>query len=158
MPTNTYTPLATITLGGSDAEIIFGSIPNSYRDLVIVIAGTASGGTSPSVRFNSDGGANYFNNRLFATPATYSHQTFTDSYGSLGFMNTEQSQVRIQILDYSATDKNKVAIGRNGNTDTLRLETVRWANNAAIHTVSVRMDGGQTYSTNTVISLYGIAG
>lgn len=158
MPTNTYTALATVTLGGSDAEVIFGSIPSNYRDLIITIAGSASGGTSPSVRFNGDGGSNYNNTRMFATPATYSSQSFTADYGSMGFMNTEQSQVRIQIFDYSATNKHKVAIGRNGNTDTLRLESTRWANNNAINTVSVRMDGGATYSTGTVISIYGIAG
>ena len=156
MPTATYTPLATTTLGGSDAEIIFSSIPATYRDLVIVIAGSASGGTSPSVRFNSDGGSNYNNIRMFATPATNNAQAFNADYGSMGFMNTEQGQVRIQIMDYSATNKHKVAIGRNGNTDTLRFEATRWANTAAIHTVSVRMDGAQTYSTGTIISLYGI--
>lgn len=156
MPTNTYTALATVTLGGSDSEIVFSSIPATYRDLIIVIAGAASGATSPSVQFNSDTGSNYENIRLFATPSTYSSQAFNASYGSTGYMNTEQSQVRIQIMDYSATDKHKVAIGRNGNTDTLRLEATRWANTAAIHTVTVRMDGAQTYSTNTVMSLYGI--
>lgn len=156
MPTPTYTALATVTLGGSDAEIIFGSIPNSYRDLIIVIGGSASGGTSPSVRFNSDGGSNYNNIRLFATPATFSSQAFNADYGSMGFMNTERSQVRIQIFDYATTNKQKVAIGRNGNTDTIRIEATRWANTAAINTVSVRMDGGATYSTGTVISLYGV--
>jgi hypothetical protein len=158
MPTTTYTPLATVTLGGSDAEIIFSSIPATYRDLVIIIAGTASGATSPSLRFNSDGGSNYNNLRLFANPSTYTQQAFTDTYGSMGYMNTDQSLVRIHILDYSDTNKQKVAFGRNGNSDTVRLETTRWANTAAIHTVSVRMDGAQTYSTGTVISLYGIVG
>lgn len=156
--TNTYVPLATVTLGVADSEVIFGSIPATYRDLVIVIAGSASTGNSPAVRFNSDGGNNYQNVRMFATPSTFNAQTFTDNYGSMGFMNTEQSQVRIQIMDYSVTNKNKLAIGRNGNTDTLRLERTRWANNAAIHTVSVRFDGGATYSIGTVISMYGIVG
>lgn len=156
MPTSTYTPLATVTLGGSDAEIIFSSIPATYRDLVIIIAGTASGATSPSVRFNSDGGSNYNNMRLFGTPATYNAQAFNADYGSMGFMNTTQSSVRIQIFDYGVTNKHKLAIGRNANTDTVRFEATRWANTAAIHTVSVRMDGAQSYATGTVISLYGI--
>ena len=156
MPTTTFTPLATVTLGGSDAEVIFSSIPNTYRDLIIVIAGTASGGTSPSIRFNSDGGSNYENTRLFANSSTFNSQAFNADYGSMGFMNTDQSMVRIQIFDYSATDKHKVAIGRNANTDTVRFEGTRWANTAAVHTVSVRMDGAQTYSTGTVISIYGI--
>lgn len=158
MGSPTYIPLATVTLGGSDNEIIFGSVPQIYRDLIIVISGSATGATSPSLRFNSDGGANYNNIRMFANPSTYSSQAFTDSYGSMGFMNTEQSSLFIQIFDYSTTDKHKVAIGRNGNTDTIRVEATRWANTAAITSVSVRMDGGQNYSTGTVMSIYGIAG
>jgi hypothetical protein len=158
VPTNTYTSLATVTLGGSDAETIFGSIPATYRDLVIVISGTASGETSPSVRFNEDAGENYANLRMFANPSTYTQQAFNASYGSLGYMNTERSSVVMHILDYSVTTKQKVAFGRNSNTGTLRFEAVRWTNTSAIHTISVRMDGAQTYSTGTVISLYGIVG
>ena len=158
MPTNTYTALATVTLGGSDAEIIFGSIPATYRDLVIVISGTASGETSPSLRFNEDAGENYSNLRMFANSSTYTQQAFTASYASLGYMNTERSSVVMHILDYSVTTKQKVAFGRNSNTGTLRFESARWNNTSAIHTISVRMDGGQTYSNTTVISLYGIVG
>ena len=158
MPTNTYIPLATATLGGSDAEIIFGSIPQSYRDLVVVISGSATGGTSPSLRFNSDGGANYNMVRIFANSGSHSSQAFTAEYGSVGFMSTEQSQVVAQIFDYSANNKHKVVLGRGGNTDTLRYEIVRWANTTPVTSVSVRMDGGASYTTGTVISLYGIAG
>lgn len=158
MPTNTYTPIASTILTTSQAGVTFASIPSTFRDLVIIIDGAASGGTSPSLRFNGDGGSNYANLRLFATPSTTSAQAFTDTYGSMGFMNTEQSSLFIQILDYSVTDKQKVAFGRNGNTDTLRLESTRWTNTARIESVNVRMDGSATYSAGTVISLYGIAG
>lgn len=156
MPTTTYTPLATTTLGGSDAEIIFSSIPATYRDLVIIIAGSATGDTSPSIRFNSDGGSNYNNIRLFGNASTYNAQAFNADYGSMGFMSATQSSARIQIFDYAVTNKHKLAIGRNANPGTVRFEATRWANTAAIHTVSVRMDGAQSYATGTVISLYGI--
>lgn len=158
MGSPTYIPLATVTLGGSDNELIFSSIPSFYRDLIITIAGSASSGSSPSLRFNNDGGSNYNNNRMFANPSTFNSQSFTDTYGSVGFFNSDQSHIRIHILDYSTTDKHKIAIGRNANADTVRLEATRWANTAAIHTVSVRMDGAQNYNTGTVISLFGIAG
>ncbi len=158
MPTSTFIALATTTLGGSDAEVIFSSIPQTYKDLIIVIGGQASGGTSPSLRFNSDGGSNYNMIRVFATPATQNAQSFNADYGSVGFMNGEQTSIRAHIFDYSASDKHKFVIGRNGNTDTLRIEGVRWASTSPITSVSVRMDGAQTYSTGTVISLYGIAG
>jgi hypothetical protein len=158
MPTPTYTALATVTLGGSDTEIVFSSIPQSYRDLVVVIGGSANAGTSPSLRFNNDSGSNYNIVRMYANGSTYSSQSFNATYGSVGFMNTEKSTVVAHIMDYSATDKHKTALGRSSNTDTLRLEIVRWANTSAITTLEVRMDGGSLYSTGTVMSLYGIAG
>lgn len=154
--TSTHILLNRVTLAASSATVLFSSIPQTYGDLILVISGTASAGTSPSLNFNGDSGANYSNIRMFANSGATSSQAFTDSYGSMGFMNTERSTIRIQIFDYSASDKHKIAIGRGGNTDTIRLEATRWANNAAITSVTVRMDGAQTYSTGTTFSLYGV--
>lgn len=154
--TPTYVLLNQITLAASSSSVTFSNLPQTYGDLVIVVSGTASGGSSPSLNFNGDAGANYSNMRLYANPSTYSAQTFVDSYGSMGFMSTERTGITMQIFDYAAVDKHKTAIGRGGNTDTLRLEATRWANTAAITSVTVRMDGSQTYSAGTTLSLYGV--
>ena len=45
MPTPTYTPLATVTLGTSAASVTFSSIPATYRDLILIFDGTGSGST-----------------------------------------------------------------------------------------------------------------
>jgi hypothetical protein len=154
--TPTYVLLNEVTLATSSASVVFSSIPQTYSDLIIAISGTASGETSPSLNFNGDSGANYANLRLFANSSTTSAQAFTDSYGSTGFMSTERSTIRIQIFDYSATDKQKVTISRGGNTANLRLEATRWTNTAAINSITVRMDGAQTYGIGTTFYLYGI--
>jgi hypothetical protein len=154
--TPTYVLLNQVTLATSASSITFSRIPQNFGDLVIVVNGLASGATSPSLNFNGDSAANYSNTRMFANPSTFNSQAFTDSYGSMGFMSTERSNVIIQIFDYSAIDKHKAAIGRGGNTDTLRLEATRWSNTAAITSITVRMDGSQTYSLGTSFCLYGV--
>ncbi len=154
--TPTHILLNQVVLAASSATVVFSSLPQNYRDLILVISGTASGDTSPSLNFNGDSGANYANLRLFANASTTSAQAFTDSYGSTGFMSTERSTIRIQIFEYSATDKQKTTLSRGGNTANLRLEATRWTNTAAITSITVRMDGAQTYSTGTTFSLYGV--
>lgn len=154
--TPTHVLLNQITLAASASSVSFSNIPQNYADLVIVISGISSAGTSPSLNFNGDGGSNYNNIRMYASAAGFNAQAFTDSYGSIGFMTTQQTSIRVQIFDYSAIDKHKLAVGRGGNTDTIRFEATRWANTSAITSVTVRMDGSQTYNTGTTISIYGV--
>lgn len=156
MPTATYTPLATITLGTAAQQVVFASIPQTFRDLILVIGGSASGDTSPSLRFNGSTG-NTSVVRMFSNSGSSNSQTLSDNYISIGFMNTTQSTTVAHILDYAATDKFKPVIGRGGTTSTIRMEVGRWNSTTAITSLSVGMDGSQTYSIGTTISLYGVA-
>jgi hypothetical protein len=52
----TYEPLASVSLTGAAQEITFGSIPNTYTDLVVNLVATASGGNSDVIiYFNGSG-------------------------------------------------------------------------------------------------------
>jgi hypothetical protein len=42
---NTYEAIATQTLGSAAASVTFSSIPGTYTDLVLVVAGTLTTGT-----------------------------------------------------------------------------------------------------------------
>jgi len=59
MPTPTYTPLATVTLGSATSSVTFSSIPATYRDLILIFDGTRTGNNNVQYRFNSDTGTNY---------------------------------------------------------------------------------------------------
>jgi hypothetical protein len=59
MPTPTYIPLATVTLGSADSSVTFSSIPATYRDLILVLNGTRSTTSGVRARANADAGANY---------------------------------------------------------------------------------------------------
>ena len=162
MPTNTYTALATVTLGGSDASITFASIPATYRDLVLVINGNTTGNADYGLRFNSDSGANYSfvymgGNGTSTAGGTNSAETqvVLDAYF---WRSSERSTLVAQIMDYSATDKHKTVLSRNhvagGGVDAFAN---RWANTAAITSIEARVStGGQSFATGTTLSLYGI--
>lgn len=162
MPTNTYTALATVTLGGSDSSITFSSIPATYRDLILVIVGNTTGNADYGLRFNGDSGANYSfvymgGNGSSTVSGTSSSETqiVLDGYF---WRSGEISSCIVQIMDYSANNKHKQVLSRNnvagGGVDAFAN---RWANTAAITSVEVRVStGGQSFATGTTLSLYGV--
>jgi hypothetical protein len=159
MPTPTYTPLATVTLGSSTSSLLFSSIPSSYRDLVLVIGGNTSATAEVQLRFNSDSGSNYFAVRgLGFTGGVYTDSnTSVTSTAAIASIGTSNNTVIQHIMDYSATDKHKNVLARSmiGTSDVV-MGTARWASTSAITTINVLISTG-TYSIGTVFSLYGIA-
>jgi hypothetical protein len=163
MPTNTYTALATVTLGGTDSEIVFASIPNTYKDLILIINGKASvpGADSAVMRFNSDTGSNYSNVRMVGTGSAATSYSDTAAFGYVGVItnSTNPFSIITQIMDYSATDKHKTFLSRSGQDNGWASAfAARWANTAAITSVSVLVPTGSTwtYQAGTTFSLYGV--
>jgi hypothetical protein len=155
MPTSTYTPLATVTLGSSASSVTFSSIPATYRDLVLVYAGsTGSFANDLAARFNSDTGSNYSRVAMFNTSSNTATQTF------LGIGNAQTGTLFntiAQFMDYSATDKHKTALTRSNQTDGLvEARAGRWANTAAISSINVFLGSGGNFNAGATFNLYGI--
>jgi len=160
MSTGAYIALANVTLSTSDSSITFSSIPNAYRDLVIVITGRTTANADLGFRFNGDSNANYSfvymgsdgSNELSGTAAGQT-QIVLDAYF---WRSTEISTCIAHIMDYSAADKHKTVLSRNnvagGGTDAFAN---RWANTAAITSVEVR-NPAQSFASGTTFSLYGV--
>jgi hypothetical protein len=155
MPTPTYIALATVTLGSTDSEVVFSSIPATYRDLVLVAVHTSNtGGADTGIRFNSDTGSNYSMVRMTSAPASASA---TQSYAYSGDNNPDRRTVITQIMDYAQTDKHKTLLTRYaGFNDTTMAIAARWANTNAITTVSIFPSGG-SWTSGSTFSLYGVA-
>ena len=155
MPTNTYTALATITLTGTDSEIIFGSIPASFRDLVLICSATASTGQDILIKLNTD--ASNFSRQYAYGPGSGTNAN-ADSSNGMGVVRTSASNSVIQFMDYSATDKQKTIISRlNGASDYgVAMIAGRWASTTAINSISAYVGSG-TFSIGSTFSLYGIA-
>ena len=163
MPTPTYTPLATVTLGSSASSVTFSSIPATYRDLVLVVAGTlVSGSQNPRVQFNADTGNNYSNVWMggSGSAATSGNNSSVD-YNFGGVIFTAQGNNILQIMDYSATDKHKTTLTRgNAGTSTsgqaVSAWAGRWANTSAITSVRFFLNF-ESFDVGTTINLFGIA-
>lgn len=160
MPTPTYTPLANITLGAISTAVTFGSIPATYRDLIVVsqIIGTAAG-INFNVRVNNNSTTNaYLRQRMSGDGSTASASFITSNIFSI----TSQSQIDttanfnsiIHIMDYSQTDKHKTFLLRSNNSSTgLDQFAGRWANTAAINEINL---AATSFAAGSTFALYGI--
>jgi hypothetical protein len=164
-PVSTYVSLATYTVTGSpDAEVIFSSIPATYRDLVCVVDGTfVTDGFAQNfwVRFNESTSSIYSAVRMTgngSTTASGSETTTRFVFG--GANNNQKFNMVLQAFDYSATDKHKVFLGRQ---DAAAFQTgayaVRFASTDALTSISFLTADAATvkYAVGTTFSLYGIA-
>jgi hypothetical protein len=158
MPTPTYVPMATVTLGASASSVTFSSIPATYRDLIIVLNGTTNASSGIGARFNSDSGSNYSGVRMIGSSAGVLSDSFTISRIVQTAGNTSLRTAFIsQVMDYSATDKHKTVLTRHNITnDTTAAIAARWANTAAVTTIEIFATDADTIATGTVISLYGV--
>ena len=160
MPTSTYIPLATLTLGSAASSVTFSSIPATYRDLIVVFAGTRTGSNNILFRFNSDTGSNYnwvVANGNGSTTASVAETVTSIPTGYYNIATDAQMNVIFQVMDYSATDKHKTALSRNSQAAAgVAMVAGRWGNTAAITTLQV-LTGDANFGSGSTFSLYGIA-
>jgi hypothetical protein len=116
MPTPTYTPLATVTLGSASASVTFSSIPATYRDLIVVFAGAATASATAFIRLNGDTGSNYSSvmARGNGSNAASASTTTTGAWviAQNQTLGTAQSNAISQVMDYSTTNKHKTIFSR----------------------------------------------
>jgi hypothetical protein len=165
--TGTYTPLANITLGSSAGTISFGSIPSTYRDLVLILNAvlpSGSGGGTLTARVNGDSGGNY-SSQLMAgsgsSVAAATNQQGTSTLTTTGRFTTMDQTNRfimlMNFMDYAQTDKHKTILVRSNNAAS-GIEAIvnRWANTAAITSVSLTPNFSVQFGAGTTVSLYGV--
>jgi hypothetical protein len=153
MPTPTYIALATTTLVATDAEIVFSSIPATYRDLVLVISGTVSTAQGCFLYLNGDT-ANGSRVIMYGDGSSAVSGSASDT--KVFDMSTTQSNVIAQIFDYAQTDKHKTHLTRSNTPGLTQAAAGRWASTAAVTSVTAKTSTG-TFSIGSTFSLYGVA-
>lgn len=156
--------LANLTLGSNQASVVFSAFSSSYRDLYIVASAGSTSASSFALRMNADTGSNYHiqtlggsggNPQSGRTAATTSIVPVTPS-GEMSSANTAHFQV--ELLDYSQTDKFKLATARAaGDSNIVLTYSGMWANTAAVTSVTLFPSAGNFVSGST-FALYGILG
>lgn len=157
MPTKTYKPIATVTLGSSASDITFSSIPGTYTDLVLVFNGTNSGAANLNIQVNSDTGTNYSFTAMYGTGSSYaSNRGTSTTYLRAGYITTSQSGSVVQFQNYSSSAIYKTLLARQfvvgGDVES---STSLWRNTAAITSIKVYPSSG-TFASGSTATIYGI--
>lgn len=157
---STYTPIATTTLGSAQQTITFNSIPSTYTDLVLIVAGiaTANSTSSLSLQFNGDTGSNYSGTRFSGNGSVASSDRYTSSgvMGGGSITSSVQFNNIIEIQNYSNTTTYKTVLMRANVADSLVRASVNlWANTAAINRVDI-IATATTFAAGTTFTLWGI--
>jgi len=150
MATPTYDLLDSVTLASSASDITFSSIPQTYGDLVLVVNTVQvylrlNGVTSNSypLVYMAGNGSSTFS-------GTQNGTAFLSSYTS-----TAGGMCVYQIMDYSATDKQKTVLGKYSQASQAVEQLVgRFISTSAVTSVVMPF---VTYPAGTTFYLYGIA-
>ena len=153
MATGTYAPIASITLGSSASSVEFSSIPQDYRDLVLVMD-CSVGTSSIEITLNADSGSNYSRVGIYGTGSAQG--SFSSTYTAM-LMGAQTENLNIlQFMDYSATDKHKTSLLRSKVASSEVVATAyRYASTSAI--TSIELSGGGNFTSGSTFALYGIA-
>lgn len=154
MPTPTYDLISTTTLTSTVSSVTLSSIPQTYRDLILIVdtPSTASGtcllypnddynnNVTSSVNMNGDGSS--------ATSSSVSNGNgFQILFGG-------QAQAITHIFDYATTNKHKAILHRQSRPGSqVRALAGRWGNTDAITFIVL---ANANLTSGTQISLYGI--
>lgn len=154
---STYTPIATTTLGTTATDYTFTSIPSTYTDLVLVVAGQSASGGSSALQFNGDTGSNYSYTNLKGNGSTATSARASNiTLGYIAEIWGSQTVDIINIMNYSNTTTYKTAISRGNNAGNyVGAWVALWRSTAAIN--SVKFLSGDTMQVGTTLTLYGIA-
>ena len=152
MPTSTYVSLGTITLSSTDSEIVFSSIPATYRDLILVANCVGAADENMTPKFNNSS-SDFSWVQMTSAPGSSSAAN-----NSIGRISTSRNYVMLQIFDYAQTDKHKTFLVRTEVSGSeVRQLAARWAQTTAINEVSLGIRLGANFAIGSTFSLYGIA-
>lgn len=150
-----WVPVGSITTSGTVSEVNFSSIPQNYRDLIIVIEALGSG--YPSFQFNGDTGSNYqYQNLYWNSGARYHQNGSFNKIGGVDFASGTREWLTVfQVMGYADTAHHAITLYRGGKgTGIAWTGASRWNNSAAINAIRVFADGGN-FTAGTHISIYG---
>lgn len=164
MATPTYELIESITLTGNASSATFSGIPNTYQDLVIHAGIIGASISQISFRVNSSS-TNYTNIEL-STDGSGTDSGYSTSLQSFGYVDWLKSSVSngnrstsyFQFFDYAQTNKQLTMLHRGGytftgnNTGTTKTSCVRWADAAAINSITLYAN----FASGTTLNLYGI--
>lgn len=157
MATPKYTALATLTLTGTDTEVVFASIPATYRDLVVVVQGTTNTASNIKIKLNGDA-SNVSYVGMWGNGSSPTSGANTNA-AYVGQLSTAQGIVIGQVFDYSLSNKHKSILGRGGTaSDAVWAFASRWASTTVVNSLAVTTNNtaSENFAIGTTFDLYGV--
>lgn len=155
---NTYESIATQTLGSAAASVTFSSIPSTYTDLVLVIAGTnTTSAQAIGMTFNGDTGTNYSRTAVYGDGTNAASIRDTNiARMDVVYYGTTQSNGIVNIMNYANTTTFKTVLARsNDPASAVNANVCLWRNTAAITSITLTAVS-TTLAAGSTFSLYGI--
>jgi hypothetical protein len=160
----TYEPIATTTLGSTQAGVTFSSISSAYTDLRLVINTATNISAYPFIQFNSDTGSNYSETELLGTgSAAQSSRGSNLTHIQTFNVNTTtaiDTMMTWDIMNYSnSTTYKTVLLRSNAAGNGVNACVGLWRNTAAITSIYVGCINSavaRNYLTGSTFTLYGI--
>lgn len=158
---STYEKIAASTLSTSSASITFSSISGSYTDLVLICAPLSASADNVVIQYNGDTNTNYSWTTLGGNgTAASSNRGSNDSIPYCHYQSgtsTTQSNLIINIMNYSNTTTYKTAICRGNNASIGTDSTVvLWRSTSAITSILLKQRGSNNFASGSTFTLYGI--
>lgn len=155
--------IAQQVLGTNSTSVTFSSIPQTFRDLVLIINARQTSGTGQNqLRFNGNSLSQYATVSMEATGTA--QQSGAGQGSTWIFVNLNNGDLDavftttiVNIMDYSVTDKVKPVLSRGNNAGSgtsTGANAHRWVNTEAIDSVTCQASG--TYAAGSTFTLFGI--
>lgn len=139
------------------ASVTFSSVPQTYKNLLVLVTGDATGADNLVVQFNADTGANYsYNLQLNSNGSSAPFYAFTSAGNVIGIasMNTNVVSTQATIFNYTgATQKNVISSASPAGAQGTYTASGWWTGTAPV--TSIKFSVSTTF-TGT-ISLYGLS-
>lgn len=156
--------IAEQVLNTNTASVTFSSIPQTFRDLTLVVntIRSTAGSTVLGIRLNGSSANSYNYVAIEGNGSATSSPTGTDTFVTATAVtnvlnSTDRALVTYNIMDYSTNDKHIMVLLRASNPSFVTAATVnRWASFGPVTQVDVLSVTG-LLATGSRFALYGIA-
>lgn len=155
-----YKAISSQTLASAASSVLLSSIPQTFKDLVLVCSIKATAGTPATyLRLNSSL-STYSGVYMFGDGSSVSGSTQPNSsrlYLSTSTDYANFSSFQVQIMDYSLTDKRKNVLSRWGSGTNVNVGAYagHWESTSAVTSLLIYPDSFN-FEIGSTFSLYGI--
>lgn len=155
------TLVSTVTVGsGGAASIEFNSIPQTGKDLLVLVSPRLNSGTDPIQLVANGSTANFTARRIYGTGSS----VFSNTFAAAGQMNGNEttsstfSNHQIYVSNYAGSSNKSISVDsvaeNNATGAWQELYALLWSNSSAITSFAVQPYSGGSFVQHTTASLY----